>query len=56
VKDIVKRLKNVNEESLIMAVVSDCMDAAEEIQRLRDENTAMAASLKKIKKTVHKNT
>jgi len=49
VKDIVKRLKGINEESLIMAVVRDCMDAAEEIERLRPENTAMADALKKIK-------
>ncbi len=51
-KDIVKRLKGINEESLIMAVVRDCMDAAEEIERLRTENEAMAEALKKIKKKV----
>lgn len=52
-KDIVKRLKGINEESLIMAIVRDCMDAAEEIERLRTENEAMVEALKKIKKKVH---
>lgn len=51
-KDIVKRLKGVNEESLIMAVVRDCMDAAEEIERLRTENAAMTEALEEIKKKV----
>lgn len=51
-KDIVKRLKGINEESLIMAVVRDCMDAAEEIERLRGDNESMAKAMKKITKTI----
>jgi len=54
VKDIVKRLKSVNEESLIMAVVRDCMDAAEEIETLRAENASMSTALLKIKDTVRR--
>jgi len=54
VKDIVKRLKCVNEESLIMAVVRDCMDAAEEIETLRAENASMSDALQKIKATIHR--
>lgn len=53
-KDIVKRLKSVNEESLIMAVVRDCMDAAEEIETLRAENASMSTALLKIKDTVRR--
>jgi len=54
VKDIVKRLKCVNEESLIMAVVRDCMDAAEEIETLRAENASMSTALQKIKDTIRR--
>ena len=53
-KDIVKRLKCVNEESLIMAVVRDCMDAAEEIETLRAENASMSTALQKIKDTIRR--
>lgn len=53
-KDIVKRLKCVNEESLIMAVVRDCMDAAEEIETLRAENASMSTALQRIKDTVRR--
>ena len=53
-KDIVKRLKSVNEESLIMAVVRDCMDAAEEIETLRAENASMSDALQKIKDTIRR--
>lgn len=52
--DIVKRLKNINEESLIMTVVRDCMDAAEEIENLRADNAAKADALQRIKNTLIK--
>lgn len=48
-KDIVKRLRDINEDSLIMGIVRDCMDAAQEIERLREENTAKQQALKAIK-------
>lgn len=51
-KDIVKRLKNINEESMIMAIVRDCMDAAEEIESLRAQNAAMSRALQLIKDTI----
>lgn len=46
--DIVKRLKNINEESLIMTVVRDCMDAAQEIEDLRAELDSKSTTLKQI--------
>ncbi len=48
-KDIVKRLKQINDESLIMEVVYDCMDAAEEIETLRAEVAKKTEALKRIK-------
>ncbi|MCW8914283.1 MAG: hypothetical protein OQK24_00355 [Magnetovibrio sp.] len=48
-KDIVKRLKQINDESLIMEVVNDCLDAAEEIESLRVECNKKSEALKQIK-------
>jgi hypothetical protein len=53
VKDIVKRLKSINQESIIMAIVRDCMEAAEEIETLRAENASMARALNRIKETIN---
>ena len=60
-KDIVGRLRDINEDSLVMAVVSDCLDAAEEIELLREECafhkqaiTEIKASLIKKKKLAEK--
>ncbi|MBL4614943.1 MAG: hypothetical protein JKY27_08735 [Magnetovibrio sp.] len=53
-KDIVKRLKGINDESLIMTVVRDCMDAAEEIELLRSENDALSSTMGRIKHTIIK--
>ena len=50
--DIVKRLKNVNDQSLIMQVVRDCMEAAEEIEELRAECARQTKALNAIKKAV----
>lgn len=52
-KDIVKRLKSINQESIIMAIVRDCMEAAEEIETLRAENASMARALNRIKETIN---
>lgn len=48
-KDIVKRLRDINEDSLIMGIVRDCLDAAEEIVRLREENDSKQKALLAIK-------
>lgn len=50
--DIVKRLKSVNDQSLIMQVVRDCMEAAEEIEELRAECARKTKALSAIKKAV----
>ena len=50
--DIVKRLKGVSEESLIMQVVRDCMEAAEEIEELRAECTRKTKALNEIRKAL----
>lgn len=52
--DIVNRLKSINEQSLIMAVVRDCMDAAAEIEALRADNAAKAKALQQVKNIVLK--
>lgn len=52
--DIAKRLKEVNDESMIMDVVNDCMIAAEEIERLRKKCDLQNAELKAIKEKVLK--
>jgi len=48
--DIAQRLKDINEDSLIMEVVNDCMVAAEEIERLRKKCDLQNAELKRINK------
>ncbi|WP_139134838.1 hypothetical protein [Magnetovibrio blakemorei] len=44
--DIVARLKNVNDRSLIMQVVRDCMDAAHTIEELRAELDSKSEELR----------
>ncbi|MCW8836448.1 MAG: hypothetical protein OQJ99_08800 [Rhodospirillales bacterium] len=51
-KDIVERLRDIDEDSLIMNVLRDCMDAADEIDRLRQECASKKQALKEIKKMV----
>lgn len=53
-KGIVKRLREVNEDSLIMEVVRNCLDAAEEIERLREECTSQKQTIKEIKEAFNK--
>jgi hypothetical protein len=53
-EDVVKRLKEINEESLIMGVVRDCLDAAEEIERLRGECESKKEAMKVIKALIVK--
>jgi hypothetical protein len=53
-KGIVRRLREVNENSLIMKVVKDCMDAAEEIERLGEESALQKQTIREIKKTLAK--
>lgn len=51
-KDIIKRLRDVNDDSLIMEVVRDCLDAAEEIKNLREECASKQLAMKKLKKII----
>ncbi len=51
-KDIVKRLREINQESLIMKVVRDCLDAAEEIEQLREKCGSKQKTMKEIKKLI----
>ena len=53
-KDIVERLGEINEDSLIMKIVRDCMDAVEEIERLRKENEAHKKTLQIMKQLIAK--
>jgi len=48
-KDIVKRLRELDESSLIMKVLRECLDAAEEIEALRQECLAKQKALDGIK-------
>lgn len=50
--DIVKRLKTVNDQTLIMQVVRDCMEAAEEIEELRAECARKTKALNAVKKAL----
>lgn|GEM_PF-2869354 len=52
--DIVKKLKNINKDSLIMQVIRDSMDAAEEIEKLRAECAEKDQALKQIRKILRK--
>ncbi len=54
-KGIVTRLREINEDSLIMKVVSDCMDAAEEIENLRAENALQKQTIREIRDSILKN-
>lgn len=49
-KDIVTRLREINDNSLIMDVIRDCLDAAEEIGQLRQKCDAHLLALKTVKK------
>ncbi len=49
---IVNRLREINEDSLIMEIVRDCLDAAEEIERLREENALQKQTIQEIKQTI----
>ncbi len=52
--DIVERLRDVGKDSLVMAVVRDCMDAAGEIEGLRKELESNKLALKTLKDQVEK--
>lgn len=50
-KDIATRLREINDSSLIMDVIRDCLDAAEEIDQLRlrcDSHLLALTTIKKI--------
>lgn len=51
---IVKRLREINENSLIMKVVRDCLDAAEEIERLSEENALQKQTIREIRDSILK--
>lgn len=53
--DIVKRLKDVGEDSLVIEVVRDCMEAAEEIEHLRATCAAREKALKGLAALVREN-
>ena len=53
-KDIVERLRETNEDSLIMAVVRDCLEAAVEIEHLRKENESTSMTLRIMKQLIDK--